>query len=278
MASIVRVDALMVDLKPKVKRTDAIQSFVSQETPIVTVTDSDGATGTGYCYTIGTGGPSVMKLIERTLGPALIGRRAEEVERIWRDLLFLTHGTAVGAITALAQAAIDIALWDLRCRKAGLPLHIMAGGAQASVPLYTTEGGWLHLEPSVLVEDALRAKEDGFGGVKIKIGRPHVSEDMARLRGVRDACGPAFEIMTDANQLFTADEAIRRAPHYEGSTSPGSRSPSRRTISAAMRGWRAARASRSQSEKASTARCTFASICRPERAPSFRSTSRASAA
>ncbi len=214
MASIVRVDALMVDLKPKVKRTDAIQSFVSQETPIVTVTDSDGATGTGYCYTIGTGGPSVMKLIERTLGPALIGRRAEEVERIWRDLLFLTHGTAVGAITALAQAAIDIALWDLRCRKAGLPLHIMAGGAQASVPLYTTEGGWLHLEPSVLVEDALRAKEDGFGGVKIKIGRPHVSEDMARLRGVRDACGPAFEIMTDANQLFTADEAIRRAPHY----------------------------------------------------------------
>ena len=91
----------------------------------------------------------------------------------------------------------------------------MAGGAQASVPLYTTEGGWLHLEPSVLVEDALRAKEDGFGGVKIKIGRPHVSEDMARLRGVRDACGPAFEIMTDANQLFTADEAIRRARHYE---------------------------------------------------------------
>src|SRR6476619_7454448 len=127
MAKIEKVELRMVDLVPKVKRTDAIQSFVSQETPIVTVTDSDGATGTGYCYTIGTGGPSVMKLIERTLGPALIGRRAEEVERIWRDLLFLTHGTAVGAITALAQAAIDIALWDLRCRKAGLPLHIMAG-------------------------------------------------------------------------------------------------------------------------------------------------------
>ena len=75
MARIVRVDALMVDLVPKVRRTDAIQSFVSQETPIVTISDSDGATGTGYSYTIGTGGPSVMKLIERTLGPALIGRR-----------------------------------------------------------------------------------------------------------------------------------------------------------------------------------------------------------
>jgi L-alanine-DL-glutamate epimerase-like enolase superfamily enzyme len=216
MAKIVRIDALMVDLKPKVRRTDAIQSFVSQETPIVTVTDSDGATGTGYCYTIGTGGPSVMKLIERTLAPALIGRDAGEIERNWRDLMFLTHATTVGAITALAQAALDVALWDLRCRKAGLPLHIMAGGAQSSLPLYTTEGGWLHLEPAALVDDALRAKEKGFGGAKIKVGRPHVSEDVARLRAVREACGPSFEIMTDANQLFTVDEAIRRARHYEG--------------------------------------------------------------
>ncbi len=140
MAKIVRVEALMVDLVPKTKRTDAIQSFVSQETPIVTITDADGATGTGYSYTIGTGGPSVMKLIEKTLGPALIGREADEIERLWRDLMFLTHATTVGAITALAQAAIDTALWDLRCRRAGLPLHVMAGGAQASLPLYTTEG------------------------------------------------------------------------------------------------------------------------------------------
>jgi L-alanine-DL-glutamate epimerase-like enolase superfamily enzyme len=215
MAKIVRIEALLVDLVPKVRRVDAIQSFVSQETPIVRITDSDGATGSGYSYTIGTGGASVMKLIERSLAPALLGRDAAEVERIWRDLMFLTHATTVGAITAIAQAAIDTALWDLRCRKAGLPLHIMAGGAQESVPLYTTEGGWLHLEPQALVEDALRAKAAGFGGVKIKIGRPHVSEDIARLSAVRDAIGPAMEIMTDANQAFTVDEAIRRARHYE---------------------------------------------------------------
>jgi L-alanine-DL-glutamate epimerase-like enolase superfamily enzyme len=215
MARIVKVEALLVDLIPKVKRVDAIQSFVSQETPIVRITDSDGATGSGYSYTIGTGGASVMKLIERTFAPALLGRDAAQVERIWRDLMFLTHATTVGAITAIAQAAIDTALWDLRCRKAGLPLHIMAGGAQESVPLYTTEGGWLHLEPQALVADALRAKAAGFGGVKIKIGRPHVSEDIARLSAVRDAIGPAMEIMTDANQAFTVDEAIRRARQYE---------------------------------------------------------------
>ena len=211
MAKIVRVEALMVDLKPKVKRTDAIQSFVSQETPIVRIYDADGAVGTGYTYTIGTGGPSIMKLIELTLAPALIGREALEIERIWRDLLFLTHATTVGAITALAMAAIDTALWDLKCRRMQEPLHRMAGGAQAKVPLYTTEGGWLHIETAALVEDALQAKAKGFGGSKIKIGRPHVSEDVARLEAVRKAVGPAFEIMTDCNQRFTVDEAIRRA-------------------------------------------------------------------
>ncbi len=211
MAKITRVEALMVNLVPKVKRTDAIQSFVSQETPIIRIYDTDGTVGTGYSYTIGTGGPSIMKLIELTLAPALIGREATEIERIWRDLLFLTHATSVGAITSLALAAIDTALWDLKCRKASEPLFRMAGGAQERIPLYTTEGGWLHIETAALVDDALEAKALGFGGSKIKIGRPHVSEDVARIEAVRKAVGPAFEIMTDANQRFTVDEAIRRA-------------------------------------------------------------------
>ena len=214
MAKIVRVEALMVDLVPQVRRVDAIQSFVSQETPIVRITDADGAVGTGYSYTIGTGGPSVMKLIEHTLAPALIGRDAGQVERIWRDLLFLTHATTVGAITAIAQAAIDTALWDLRCLRAELPLHIMAGGAQEKVRLYSTEGGWLHLEQAALVEDAMRQKTAGFGGAKLKVGRP-IHEDVARIGAVREAVGPGFEIFTDANQAFAVDEAIRRARHYE---------------------------------------------------------------
>jgi len=155
-----------------------------------------------------------MRLIETTLGPALIGREAGMVEKIWRDMLFLTHATTVGAITAIAMAALDTALWDLRCRKAGLPLHVMAGGAQERVRLYTTEGGWLHLEPGALVEDALRQKEAGFGGAKLKVGRP-IHEDVDRIAAVRKAVGPGFEIFTDANQAFAVDEAIRRARHYE---------------------------------------------------------------
>ena len=156
-----------------------------------------------------------MALLADHLAPRLIGREAEQVEAIWRDLLFHTHATSVGAITALALAALDTALWDLRCRRAGLPLAVLAGGARDSCPLYTTEGGWLHLAPAALVDDALQAKARGFGGAKIKIGRPHVAEDVERLRAVRESVGADWDIMTDANQGFTLSEAIRRARHLE---------------------------------------------------------------
>ena len=212
MATITQVSITLVDLAPKVKRVDAIQSFVSQETPIVTITDSDGASGTGYSYTIGTGGPSVVALIRHTLAPTLIGKDPDRIEGIWRDLLFTTHATAVGAITSLALAAIDTALWDLKCKKAGLPLWKAVGGVRECVPLYTTEGGWLHIETAELVADALKMQAQGFKGAKIKIGREHLSEDAARLSAVRAAVGDRFEIMTDANQSFSLSEAMRRAP------------------------------------------------------------------
>ena len=211
MARIERIELSMIDLKPKVLRTDAIQSFVSQETPIVVITDSDGATGMGYSYTIGTGGSSVMRLLRDHLAPVVLGQDADCIEAIWHRMEFSTHATTIGIITALAMAAIDTALWDLRAKKQNLPLWKLAGGAKDRCPLYTTEGGWLHIPAPALVEDALAAKAKGFSGSKIKIGKPHGSEDYARLSAVRQAVGDGFEIMTDCNQGFTVDEVIRRA-------------------------------------------------------------------
>ena len=215
MSTIERIEISMVDLVADVKRTDAIQAFTSQETPIVRIFDSEGAVGTGYSYTIGNGGYAVVDMLRRHLCPLIIGRDARYVEQIWRDLLFHAHANSIGPILALAQAAIDTALWDLRCVKAGQPLHVMAGGAQQSIPLYTTEGGWLHIDTQALVDDALQAKAAGFGGSKVKVGRPNIMEDVARLTAVREAVGDDFEIMTDANQAFHVDEALRRAAAYE---------------------------------------------------------------
>jgi L-alanine-DL-glutamate epimerase-like enolase superfamily enzyme len=215
MAKIARVEIRQVDLVPPVKRSDAIQSFVKQETPIVRVVADDGAAGTGYSYTIGQGGSAVIAMLRDDLAPWLIGRDPAMVEALWTGMLFHIHANTVGATAALAMAAIDTALWDLRCRRAGLPLHVMAGGARDRVPVYTTEGGWLHIEAAKLVDETLAAKAQGFRGAKIKVGRPSGAEDARRLAAVRAAVGPDFALMVDANQRFTAAEAVRRARLWE---------------------------------------------------------------
>jgi L-alanine-DL-glutamate epimerase-like enolase superfamily enzyme len=206
-----RVELWQVDLAPLVPRSDAIQSFVTQETPLVRITCADGVQGVGYGYTIGTGGSSVLALLRDHLAPRLIGRDALEIERLWKDLFFHTHATAVGAITSLALAAIDTALWDARCRRSGQPLWKAAGGAQPRVPIYTTEGGWLHHSALQLVDESAAAKASGFRGTKLKVGKPTIPEDVARLSAVRRAVGDEFEVMIDANQAFTVSEARRRA-------------------------------------------------------------------
>jgi len=208
---ITRVELRQVDLEPKVVRTDAIQAFVRQETLLVTVFDDTGLAGTGYAYTIGTGGSSVLALLHDHLAPRLLGRDPIDVEAIWKDLFFHTHATAVGAITSLALAAIDTALWDWRARATEIATLATAGWRSARVRSTPPRAGWLHLEAAQLVEQTLAAKAAGFRGAKIKIGRPHVSEDVARLAAVRAAVGEGFELMTDANQGFTRDEARRRA-------------------------------------------------------------------
>jgi len=154
MARIERIEIAQVDIPPKVLRTDAIQSFVTQETVFVTLRCDDGSEGTGYTYTIGTGGSSVVAL-----------------PREWQ----------------------------------------LAGGAQARVPLYTTEGGWLQLETDELVRQAQHARADGFPGAKIKVGKPHVAHDMERLSAVREAVGADFEIMVNANQYASLCAAVPNA-------------------------------------------------------------------
>ena len=129
MTHIERVEVDLITLLPKRTRHDAIQTFAAQETPILRLMCADGSEGVGYCYTIGTGGSSIMALLKDHLTPLLIGRDPDRIEAIWRDLVLHTHATHVGAITSLAIAAIDTALWDLRAKRRQLPLWIVAGGA-----------------------------------------------------------------------------------------------------------------------------------------------------
>ncbi|RCK68991.1 mandelate racemase/muconate lactonizing enzyme family protein [Desertihabitans brevis] len=211
MATITAARARLVDLEVETVRTDAVQAFLKQETLLVEVDTDDGLTGTGYSYTIGTGGRAVLSMLTEHLLPRLPGQRAERVEHLWHDLFASTRATTTGAITSLALAAVDTALWDLRGLRAGEPLWQVAGGFRRDVPLYDTEGGWLHLSTDELVAGALASQRAGWAGVKLKVGKPRLHEDLERLMAVREAVGPDLDLMVDANQSMTAAEAIRRA-------------------------------------------------------------------
>jgi L-alanine-DL-glutamate epimerase-like enolase superfamily enzyme len=194
MSKITSVECALVDLEPQTVRTDATQAFVKQETILVTLTTDDALAGTGYSYTIGTGGRAIAEMVREYLAPAVLG---------------------AGVITSLAMAGIDTALWDIRCLRAGEPLWRVAGGAHTQLPVYDTEGGWLHLSTEDLVKGARKSQAAGLRGVKVKVGKPSAAEDAERLAAVREAVGAGFEIMVDANQSLTTAEAIRRARSYE---------------------------------------------------------------
>ena len=215
MAKIIEATARLVDIEVETLRTDAVQAFLKQETLFVEVTTDDGNTGVGYSYTIGTGGTAVLAMLRDHLVPRLIGADAAGVEHVWFDLFASTRATTVGAITSLALAAVDTALWDLRCKRAGEPLWRLAGGFRQQVPLYDTEGGWLHLPTDELVRGALASQAAGWPGVKLKVGKARVEEDVARLHAVREAVGAGLDIMVDAKQSMTDAEARRRAAALE---------------------------------------------------------------
>lgn len=208
---IIQARAWLCDIPVETVRTDALQSFVKQETIFVEIETAAGVRGLGYSYTIGTGGGAVLDLLRSSLLEVVIGMDVQRCEAVWAAALHVTRATTTGAITSLALAAIDTAVWDARSRALNLPLWRLAGGHHPSVPLYDTEGGWMHLSADELVAQAQASQRRGLAGIKIKVGKPRGHEDAERLQAVRAAVGSSMDIMVDANQSMTLAEARRRA-------------------------------------------------------------------
>lgn len=174
------------------------------------VRDAGGAEGVGYTYTVGTGGAAVHTLVARDLASVLLGREADEIEARWQAMWWAVHYGGRGGAQALAISAVDIALWDLRARRLGVPLWRLLGGFDPRVPCYA---GGIDLDFSL---DALLRQTDanlarGFRAIKMKVGRPSLREDVERVRAMRAHLGPEFPLMVDANMRWSADEAIRAA-------------------------------------------------------------------
>lgn len=174
---------------------------------------SDGSAGTGYCYTGGRGGHAILAMIEHDLAPFLLGRDGSAVEHLHDDMQWHVHYVGRGGIAGFAISALDIALWDARGRRDGLPLWRMAGGAGTRCRAYC--GGIdLNFPLPKLLDSVKGYLERGAGGVKIKVGRADMDEDVARVLAVRQAIGPETPFMVDANYALDVDRAIAAAKAF----------------------------------------------------------------
>ena len=174
------------------------------------VRDSDGAEGTGYTYTVGRNGGAIADILRREIPELIEGRQADDTEAIWHHVWWGLHYGGRGGPPVLALSALDIALWDLKARRANLPLFGLLGGFDARVPCYA---GGIDLDLSV--EALLKQTDDnlaqGFRAIKMKVGRPDLASDAARVQAMRQHLGDGFPLMADANMKWTVEEAIRAA-------------------------------------------------------------------
>jgi L-alanine-DL-glutamate epimerase-like enolase superfamily enzyme len=171
--------------------------------------DADGAEGVGYTVTMVAGG-AIHALLRDDLAPLIRGAEADRPEALWQRLYWHVHYPGRGGAMAFALSAADIACWDLKARRAGEPLWRHLGGHDPSVAAYAG-GVDLHLS----VDDLLRQTQDnlarGFRAIKMKVGRPRLAEDVARVQAMRGFLGDGFPLMVDANMGWRVDQALAAA-------------------------------------------------------------------
>lgn len=170
----------------------------------VEVTDTTGGVGHGFSWTPTIGARAVQALLDDHLVPAALGRPAEP--GIWHALWEHVHEAGGGGVTTIALAGIDLALWDLRARRAGGGLPELLGRHHERQPAYGS-GVNLHYSLPELVTQVERWVAAGYPAVKVKVGKPDTGEDVDRLAAVREVLGADRGLMIDANQRWDVDRA-----------------------------------------------------------------------
>ncbi len=175
---------------------------------VVEIGTADGADGWGYTALHSGHGPAVAALAAGPFTELLAGTDARHIEALWYRLWKAAYYSGRGGSTAFALAAVDTALWDLRGKSLGEPLWRLLGGFNPTVPAYAGNID-LHLPLEALLENASRTLESGHRALKMRLGKPTVAEDVARVTAMRELVGPNVPLMVDANESFRVDQAIR---------------------------------------------------------------------
>jgi L-alanine-DL-glutamate epimerase-like enolase superfamily enzyme len=206
---VTRVETRCVTVKLDKPIGSALGQLHSFGCILVFVHCDSGIVGENLVFTLNARRTRVLRSMVEEMADLVIGRDAGHIAgfwgRAWRDINFLGHkGVPVVGISAL-----DGALWDALGKMSNLPIYRILGGAQDRVPVYHSGGLWLSSSDKELVAEAERFAAAGFRAMKMRLGSPEPTTDVARVRAVRTAIGPKIKLMADANQGLTESQAIR---------------------------------------------------------------------
>lgn len=172
----------------------------------VEVTTEQGQRGMGFSYSKRAGGRALFAHLEEVMDAAL-GQDPSDIDRIYQSLLWAGASVGRSGVATQAIAALDVALWDLKARRADLPLAKLLGAHRDSCRVYNTSGGFLQASVEEIEERATASLASGIGGIKIKVGQPDWKADLARVAAIREHLGDT-PFMVDANQQW--DRALAR--------------------------------------------------------------------
>ncbi|MGB6242424.1 MAG: mandelate racemase/muconate lactonizing enzyme family protein [Castellaniella sp.] len=181
--------------------TDVALIFVRLQT-------HDGHEGLGFSYTLRTGGGALYELA-REIAPLLIGENPDDISALWSKLAWALASIGQSGLAMHAIAPFDIALWDLKARRSGLPLSRLLGARRESLPVYNTSGGYLSTPLDQVLDNIDVSLAAGIGGIKIKVGQPDLDLDLKRLHAIRTKLGDAIPLMVDANQQWDRAAALQ---------------------------------------------------------------------
>ncbi|MFD2795531.1 mandelate racemase/muconate lactonizing enzyme family protein [Promicromonospora vindobonensis] len=178
------------------------------------ITTEQGFEGLGFSYSKRAGGPAQYAHAKEVAQTA-VGEDPNDIARLYTKLLWAGASVGRSGVATQALAAIDIALYDLKAKRAGLPLAKLLGAHRDSVRTYNTSGGFLNASIEEVTDRASRSIAEGIGGIKIKVGLPDGARDLARVAAVREHIGPSVPLMVDANQQWDRSTALRMGRRLE---------------------------------------------------------------
>ncbi|MGR3793119.1 L-talarate/galactarate dehydratase [Vannielia sp. SX4] len=175
---------------------------------MVEMVSEGGHTGLGFSYTLRAGGPGMFAL-GCELAPFLIGQDPNDINRIWERLAWQSISLGRGGMAYHAVCAFDVALWDMKARRAGLPLAKLFGAHRDSVRIYNSQGQYLQASIDEMKAAADRSIANGIGGIKMKVGQPDGQEDLKRIDAMRAHLPEHIALMIDANQQWDRAYALQ---------------------------------------------------------------------